>query len=344
MPLHTIEAIEPVQQRKTVDIMAYNRSRHAQAFKVLDHGRVELVDVMPRQVRDDRDGDPTCDYVIAEAARTSFGRELDEKTAEDDHNLIDFLMRHRHSSPFEMASVKIRIRVPFFVLNQFKRHRTIDFMSMNEKSGRYTVIEDLFYEPDEWRTGRGANKQASGATKLEGAIHERVAHGTRYVTDTAVAHRDEMRGLGVSKELARVCMPQNQYTTLILRADIHNLLHLLSLRDKPNAQPETQAFARAMDKLIRPFFPVTFAAYDNHVANAVTFSQDELAFALGETVALSDSLIEIGIAELRDSRAEELVKKLQKAGKTLGVEFDGFDKEFFKNSLATLRKKHGIEP
>ena len=213
---------------------------------VLDAGFVQLVDVM---------GD---DGAIVQAARVSYG--AGTKTVREDRGLIRYLMRHRHTTPFEMAEMKFLVRVPMDTWRQWIRHR---MASVNEYSTRYSEAIDQrqVTPPDGWRAQSGANRQGSdgrlqqdaGATLTEA---ERVLHG----------HADrvyrERLDAGVAREQARKDLPLSTYTEAYWKIDLHNLLHFLGLRMDPHAQLEIREYATVIgEQFVAPLFPLTWEAF-----------------------------------------------------------------------------------
>ena len=221
-----------------------------------DIGLVQLIDVMPRIAPDGQTGD----YAIAQAARVSYGDGT--KSVNEDKGLIQYLMRHGHTTPMEMVVFKFRIKVPIFVSRQMCRHR---MMSMNEISGRYSVMKDEFYLPkaDELRAQSKTNKQGS-----EGFISEEDA--STFSKAVAQQCRDSyqlylnMLASGVSREQARMILPLNLYTEFYWKQDLHNLLHFLALRLDSHAQQEIQVYAQAMFDLIKPIVPWTIEAWEKY--------------------------------------------------------------------------------
>jgi len=211
-------------------------------FKCLDFGFVRLVDTMGT------------DSAIVQAARTSYGG--GEKSPDEDRKLLRYLMRHRHTTPFEMCEFKFHCKMPIFVARQFIRHRTA---SVNEASLRYTEAKDEFFVPESFRKQGSANKQGGDET-CEAFAHAdvAVAQSHAYVTYTRLLQA------GVSRELARCVLPVSAYTEWYWKIDLHNLLHFLALRCDSHAQAEIRVFADAMLKLIQPIVPLTVEAWNDY--------------------------------------------------------------------------------
>lgn len=207
----------------------------------LDHGFAELVDSM---------GD---DLSVVQAARVSTGSGT--KGEEADKKLINYLMRHSHTSPFEQVTFKFHVKCPIFVARQWMRHRT---WSYNEMSGRYMELPREFYNPSVWRAQDTANKQGSlpynGDTYwVKGAYEEALAWCER-------AYQSLLDN-GVARELARMVLPLSTYTEFYGTVNLHNLFRFLKLRLDSHAQPEIQVYAQALLMLITPIVPWSVEAW-----------------------------------------------------------------------------------
>lgn len=239
---------------------------------VLDHGFVRPVDYM---------GD---DSAVVQAARVSYGDGT--KTARDDAGLIRYLLRHRHTSPFEMCVIKLHIKAPIFVARQWLRHRTA---AVNEISARYSVMRDEFYVPDPAVISAQAknNKQGRAAEPLSPARAVAAAaalsdHAKQaYALYEHLLGHDEPEGLephGVARELARMTLPLNLYTEWYWRMDLHNLLHFLALRLDPHAQYEIRVYAEAIGEVVKAWVPVTWAAFEEYRLKGAALSAAQLAW------------------------------------------------------------------
>ncbi len=240
-----------------------------QAIPVLDHGFVRVIDYM---------GD---DAAVVQAARVSYGRGT--KRVSEDAGLIRYLMRHRHSTPFEMCEIKYHVKLPIFVARQWIRHRTAN---VNEYSARYSVMDREFYIPapehlaaqsDSNRQGRGAvleGEEAAAVLDLLRADSERAYDGYAWMLNEGAA--DPARQ-GLTRELARMNLTLNTYTQWYWKADLHNLLGFLSLRADTHAQYEIRAYAEAMLATVAAWVPATYEAFKDYRTGAVTFSAAMLA-------------------------------------------------------------------
>jgi thymidylate synthase (FAD) len=231
-------------------------------YNILDSGYLTLIDVMGT----DKD--------IARSARVSYNNHESQKTDEDDKRLINYLMKNHHSSPFEMCELKFQVKCPIFVARQWMRHRTWSF---NEISGRYTEFDDEFYSPLQSRVKAQSetNKQCSGQDLGE-HIQDKVCNIINQTTDDSFEAYKKAIELKCARELSRIVLPLNTYTTFIAKVDLSNLLKFIQLRDHPHAQWEIQEYARALGKIVQDLFPWTWNAFDNYVLGARTVSRYDL--------------------------------------------------------------------
>jgi len=261
---------------------------------VLDHGFVRVVDYM---------GD---DAAIVQAARVSYG--AGTRTVSSDRGLIRYLMRHRHTTPFEMCELKLHVKLPMFVARQWIRHRTAN---VNEISARYSLLDREFYIPseDSLAVQSASNKQGRGDT-LDAATAAKVldilkADAARCYENYEAMHDEH----GLARELARMNLPVNIYTQWYWKVDLHNLLHFLSLRMHPHAQYEIRVFADVIGELVKKWVPFAYEAFEDYRLGGAFFSKaevDVLRRALaGEPVApLLDQ------AKLSGRERREFEKKL----------------------------------
>ena len=230
-----------------VDIMRGDMRR---VVPVHEHGFVALVDVMPRLVPEGK----TADSAIVQAARVSYGAGTKKVSA--DRGLIRYLLRHRHTTPFEMVEFKFHCAMPLVVARQWIRHRTAN---VNEYSGRYSVMEDKFYRPEAVRIQSETNRQGGDELASNATAAEFLAY-----LEAAEAHYGEYERMleqGISRELARIGLPQTIYTQWYWKCDLHNILHFLGLRMDSHAQSEIRDFAYAMFALIQPIVPIATEAF-----------------------------------------------------------------------------------
>jgi len=224
---------------------------------ILDQGFIELIDLMPHPSTG-----VSGDLAIVNAARVSFLGE--SKGAEHDTKLLFYLLRHRHTSPFEQVEFKFRVRAPLLTWWQWVRHRTWNF---NAQSGRYTPFQEHdFYHPDTWRRQSADNKQASKGVidpaDADTLTRELAAHYER-----GFALYRQALDAGVAKEQARLFLPGfSVYYTWVAKIDAHNLMHFLSLRMAPDAQYEIRVYAQAIyEHFFKPALPWTAEAFETYI-------------------------------------------------------------------------------
>ena len=235
-----------------------------QRVNVLDHGFIRVIDYM---------GD---DAAVVQAARVSYGRGT--RKVSEDEGLIRYLMRHRHSTPFEMCEIKLHVKLPIFVARQWIRHRTAN---VNEYSARYSVMDREFYipAPEHLAAQSATNRQGRGDV-LEGDEAAEVLALLRDDANRNYAHYELMLNetgadparKGLARELARMNLTLNAYTQWYWKTDLHNLFHFLSLRSDPHAQYEIRAYAEAMLDITRAWVPASCRAFEEYRMNARTLS------------------------------------------------------------------------
>lgn len=254
MPAEKMEAFMNTTGRATVDAL---EGLLEQTIPVLDHGFIRVVDYM---------GD---DHGIVQAARVSYGKGTQRKS--QDRGLINYLMRHRHTTPFEMCEIKFHLKMPLFVARQWLRHRTAN---VNEYSARYSIVEDQFYIPEldqiaaqsaSNNQGRGDAMQPEIAQKIQNMI--RSDSESTYKNYQYMINGDESGDTlhdehpGIARELARMNLPVNVYTQMYWKIDLHNLLHFLSLRADHHAQYEIRVYAEKMLDIVKAWVPMAYDAF-----------------------------------------------------------------------------------
>ena len=244
-----------------------------QVIPVLDHGFIRVVDYM---------GD---DSAVVQAARVSYGRGT--KAVRGDAGLINYLLRHRHTTPFEMAEIKYHVKLPIFVARQWIRHRTA---SVNEYSARYSILDNEFYLPatEDLAAQSTVNRQGRGET-LTGDEAARVYELLRRDAEQSYADYQEMLNeddggepldpgrQGLARELARMNLSLNFYTQWYWKTDLHNLMHFLSLRADEHAQFEIRIYAEAMLETMKRWVPQTYDAFVNYRHGGAHLSSKGLA-------------------------------------------------------------------
>ncbi|KAA3635742.1 MAG: FAD-dependent thymidylate synthase, partial [Calditrichaeota bacterium] len=230
-------------------------------FKVLDHGFVRLVDYMGS------------DSAIVQAARVSYGDGT--KKVSEDRGLIRYLLRHKHTTPFEMVEFKFHIKLPIFVARQWIRHRTAN---VNEYSGRYSVMKDEFYQPEasEIRFQSTVNKQGRSAKEVPEDVKEELLAYLKKSSEDTYGKYMEYVDAGLARELARINLPLSLYTEWYWKIDLHNLFHFLKLRIDPHAQKEIQEYGLVMADMVKKVCPVAYEAWMDYSVNASYFSGLEM--------------------------------------------------------------------
>ena len=257
-------------------------------IQVHEHGFVKLLDVM---------GD---DEEVENSARISYGEGT--RKVSKTRNLIRYLMRHKHTSPFEMCEVKFHIKLPIFVMRQLVRHRTAN---LNEYSGRYSVMSDEFYLP------QGDYLQKQSSTNNQGRDEVLPKKGMlqfefNRIYDGASMAYQVLLEEDLSRELARVLLPVANYTECIWKIDLHNFFHFVRLRSDSHAQREIKDFSDAMYELVKPKFPLCCEAWEDYVRDAVTFSKKEM-----EVIRDMRQLWTIGKYGLSEREQTEFLEKIK---------------------------------
>ena len=208
------------------------------------------------------------DHSVVQGARMSYGKGT--RTTREDKDLIDFLWRNHHASPFELASIALNIRLPIFVMRQLARYRTA---KLNEYSMRYSVAIDDMFVPDEWRANTAANKQSS-----EGICDENGQ--LTMVYDLALDSSKDAYNLlidnGVAREQARCVLPVAQYTEIVWKMDLRNMLNFLRQRLHHHAQKEIRDFAEVIAEIVKKWCPLSYAAFEEHTLESMTLSRSEI--------------------------------------------------------------------
>lgn len=226
--------------------------------EVLDHGVVTLVDTMGS------------DAAIVQAARVSYG--AGTKSAQEDTGLVRYLMRHQHTTPFEMCQLKFHIKCPIFVARLWHRHRTA---SINEVSARYSVLPEEYYVPEleHIQAQSTANKQGRGDTLEDtGDVQDIIKYSSKH----SYEHYSDLLEQNLTRELARTVLPVNFYTEFYWSLNLHNLLHFLQLRLDAHAQYEIRVYAEAIAEIVKEQFPITWTAFEDYRLNSVNLSAQAL--------------------------------------------------------------------
>jgi thymidylate synthase (FAD) len=274
---------------------------------VLDHGFVRVIDYM---------GD---DAAIVQAARVSYGKGT--RRVSEDRGLIRYLMRHHHTTPFEMCELKLHCKLPIFVARQWIRHRTAN---VNEASGRYSILDREFYVPmaDALGVQSTANRQGRAAT-LAGELAARVLELLKEDAARCYDHyldllNEDDTGQplrsgepGLARELARINLPVSLYTQWYWKIDLHNLLHFLLLRADPHAQEEIRAYALAIGDVVQRWVPLAWEAFADYRLEAMTLSRAEREAVRRMLAGEAADLAALGLSKREQ---EELRAKLGAGG------------------------------
>ena len=268
--------------RQTLRAVSEGMEAHLyRAHPVLDHGFIRVVDYM---------GD---DAAIVQAARVSYG--AGTKHVQNDEGLIRYLMRHWHSTPFEMCEVKLHVKLPVFVARQWIRHRTAN---VNEYSGRYSILDREFYipAPEHLAAQSTVNNQGRGEV-LQGEEAARDLDLLKSDANRSYDHYEAMLSQdgqqGLARELARMNLPANIYTQWYWKVDLHNLFHFLRLRADAHAQYEIRVYAEAIAACVKDWVPLAYGAFEDYRMGGVTLSAKAIAVLkrqmAGERVVVESS-------------------------------------------------------
>ncbi len=269
MPLHPeqqaeIDALRS-QSQSTLRAVAPGMENHLYtAHQVLDHGFVRVIDYM---------GD---DAAICQAARVSYG--TGTKSVQNDEGLIRYLMRHWHSTPFEMCEIKLHVKLPVFVARQWIRHRTAN---VNEYSARYSILDREFYIPA--REHIAAQSVVNNQGRGELLSDEEAARVLEILKADSARSYDNYEAMisqdgqaGLARELARMNLPANIYTQWYWKVDLHNLFHFLRLRADPHAQFEIRVYAEAIAAVVADWVPAAYGAFEDYRMGGATLSATAL--------------------------------------------------------------------
>jgi len=244
-------------------------------------GFVKLLDVM---------GD---DEEVENSARISYGEGT--RKVNQTRNLIRYLMRHKHTSPFEMCEVKFHLKLPIFIMRQLVRHRTAN---LNEYSGRYSVMSNEFYLPE----GDYLAKQSTTNSQGRGEVLEQeglLQFEFNRIYDGASMAYQVLLEEDLSREVARAVLPVANYTECIWKIDLHNFFHFVKLRSDSHAQREIRDYSDAMYELMKPNFPLCCEAFEDYVQGATTFSKQEMG-VIKELLSYTDTKAALAGMSVKD--------------------------------------------
>ena len=266
-------------------------------FTCLDKGFVRLIDVM---------GD---DNAIVQAARVSYGSGT--KKVHQDRGLIRYLMRHLHTTPFEMVEFKFHVKLPIFIARQWIRHRTAN---VNEYSGRYSEMKDEFYIPasDQVRAQSDSNKQGRAEEAFDSQKAEGIRQKMEATQEQLYGEYQELLETDLAREIARINLPVSNYTEWYWKIDLHNLFHFLNLRMDDHAQYEIQVYAKAMAEIVKAAVPLAYEAYEDYILKSDRFSQLELRALRSYLKEIPSDVEQLEAFGLKGREAREFIAKLEK--------------------------------
>jgi len=267
-------------------------------YKCLDKGFVRLVDYMG--------GDES----IVQAARVSYG--AGTKSVNEDRGLIRYLMRHLHTTPFEMVELKFHCKLPIFVARQWIRHRTAN---VNEYSGRYSIMKDEFYVPsaDTIHFQSQKNKQGRDETEVPAETRQQIIDELLSEQTTSYSNYEKFLELNIARELARINLPLSLYTEWYWKIDLHNLFHFLRLRLDEHAQYEIRVYADAMAEITKHVAPIAYEAFEDYILHSEKFSRLEmnvLKTLLKPKDYSDDELSKLGLGKREADEFREKMKRL----------------------------------
>lgn len=264
-------------------------------FRVLDHGFVRLVDYMGT------------DESIVQAARVSYGEGT--RKVHEDRGLIRYLMRHKHTTPFEMVEFKFHVKLPIFVARQWIRHRSAN---VNEYSGRYSIMKEEFYSPrrEDIQRQSERNKQGRAEEELPESVQHEFLEHLAFSQKEAFAKYMGFIDEGIARELARINLPLSLYTEWYWKIDLHNLFHFLRLRLDEHAQKEIREYATVMGNMVKTVCPLAWEAFEDYTLNAVTFSGPELEILRPHLTSVLDQLPSLTEQGLSKGEAQEFQLRL----------------------------------
>jgi thymidylate synthase (FAD) len=246
--------------------MAHCRIPEAEAildteYPVLDHGFVRLVDYLGGDER------------IVQAARVSYGKGT--KTVRENRNLIRYLLKHEHMSPFEQVVFTFHVKMPIFVARQWVRHRTA---RLNEISGRYSIMENEFYLPEQKDISyqSTSNRQGRSEEELPTELCDRVLDLLKEGYEQVYTGYSEMIGKNISREIARMTLPLSLYTQMYWQIDLRNLLHFIKLRADVHAQKEIRLYAEVLKDIVRSVAPLALEAFEEYQLYSVRLNRNQV--------------------------------------------------------------------
>ena len=269
-------------------------------FKCLNAGFIRLVDYMG--------GDES----IVQAARVSYGKGT--KSVNEDRTLLRYLMRHLHTTPFEMVELKFHVKLPIFVARQWIRHRTAN---VNELSGRYSIMKDEFYipAPETIKRQCARNKQGRAEEEVSTELRQKVLAILLADQRQVYGHYEELLTDELARELARINLPLSLYTEWYWKIDLHNLLHFLHLRMDRHAQYEIRIYAETMGEIVKRVAPMAWEAFEDYIFFSERFSKAELSVIADYLNIANITKGSLEKYNLKGLEADEFLEKLKKFGR-----------------------------
>lgn len=231
-----------------------------QEIKILDKGFIRVIDYMGN------------DESIVQAARVSYG--AGTKHVSQDKALINYLIRHNHTSPFEMCEIKFHVKLPIFVARQWVRHRTAN---LNEYSARYSIVEEEFYVPEKKDIAFQSKNNAQGRSETvpEDTAESFIKQLNNNIQACYKSYNNFLNQ-DIARELARITIPLNNYTQWYWKTDLHNLLHFINLRADKQSQLEIRSYGEKIAEIVEKWVPLTYASFTQHKKESITFSKNAL--------------------------------------------------------------------
>jgi thymidylate synthase (FAD) len=282
--------------------LAHARNEAADAlldkeFRVLDRGFIRMIDYMGS------------DEAIVQAARVSYGEGT--KKVLEDRGLIRYLMRHRHTTPFEMVEFKFHVKLPIFVARQWIRHRSAN---VNEYSGRYSIMKEEFYlpQPEDIQRQSERNKQGRSEEQVSPEVQKAFIDYLNGAQKESYEKYLEFVEQGIARELSRINLPLSLYTEWYWKIDLHNLFHFLKLRLDEHAQMEIREYAKVMSEMVRAVCPMAWEAFRDYGLTGETFSGPELGVIRNYLASVEQDVESLMEAGLSKGEAQEFREKLRR--------------------------------
>lgn len=268
-------------------------------FKVLDYGFIRVVDYMGN------------DNSIVDAARVSYGR--GNKSVKDDESLIRYLMKHKHTTPFEMCEIKLHVKLPIFVARQWMRHRTA---SINEYSARYSILDNEYYLPEEENMlpQSNINKQGRGDflenwEKQNGIALIKESSEKSFENYFAMLNlKENPNKKGISREIARITLPVNVYTQFYWKIDLHNFMHFIKLRVDKHAQLEIRKYAEILLEILKIWVPICYSAFIDYNLFSYSISKNGILLLVDILANNKKNLADYCLSKREIQEIEEIFK------------------------------------